>query len=130
MLLADGLTDISVKKLILMGTPVRLQWVIDDYADKIGLPRAAQRWLETYLEHTVKRKISEFDLTHTGNALRAEELLIIHDERDESIPVSEALRLASLERPVSFLVLEGFGHFGMIKSPEVADEAIRFLREA
>lgn len=129
-LLWDTAADISVKKLVLMGAPVRLQWVIDDYASKICLPKTAQKWLETYLERTVNRKISEFDLTRVGNDLRADQLLIIHDEQDASVPVSEALRLASLDRPPAFLVLEGFGHFGMIKSALVAEETVRFLRQA
>lgn len=127
-----ALTDhgIEVEKLVLMGTPVRLQWVIDHFTSYIRLPKAARRWMETYLELRIGHTIDELDITQSGRQMRADQILVIHDERDETIPVAEALRLVKLDQHPSFLVLEGFGHFGMIKHPVSTRRVVDFLRQS
>ena len=96
------------EKLILIGSPVTVPQVLENYSrnrDELNLlPELTQG-----LENAFNFKASAYDLSSALQNLDSK-VMIIHDEQDEEVPVSDVLSLKNSYENIVLKLTKGYGH--------------------
>ncbi|MCB0621097.1 MAG: alpha/beta hydrolase, partial [Saprospiraceae bacterium] len=79
------------------------------------------------LEEKAKRPLEELDLSDAYPELNIREALIVHDRFDQIVPFSSARAIAAGWPNARLLVSEGYGHFRLMKNPDLIAEVAAFL---
>ncbi len=118
--------QISVEKVVLMGTPSRLSDVLDRFASFIHLPeRGLQAMGQTIFNRfgfpvdsmSVELGVTEFSARG----------LVVHDKQDDVVPFSDAEAIAQAWPQGQLLATDGLGHRRILRDPEVIRQVIDFL---
>jgi pimeloyl-ACP methyl ester carboxylesterase len=56
-------------------------------------------------------------------------VLVVHDESDRVVPISDGEAIAKEARVSRFLKTSGLGHQRILRDPQVLDSVIRFVTE-
>ena len=97
-----------VEKLVLISSPVFVEQVFENYSigrDELHLLPELRIALETAFNF----KASEYDLLLSLQNLDSK-LLLIHDEKDEEVPVSDTLLLKNKLDNLNLKLTSGYGH--------------------
>jgi pimeloyl-ACP methyl ester carboxylesterase len=97
-------------------TPAR---ALRGFARQIGLSPAATAEYLRAIELRENMTLAELDAAHNAKRIAAE-VLIVHDEHDRTIPLSEAQRLAQAWAGARFMRTSGLGHRRILDDPRVA----------
>jgi esterase/lipase len=96
------------EKLVLISSPESMSVIIDSYCKEKNDPGFKTALTEA-LESAFSFKVRDYDLTYTLGSVDAG-ILIIHDEDDEEIPVSNAYRMKDAKEGAGIFLTKGFGH--------------------
>lgn len=128
-LYALGHLDLNhrVEKLVLVGVPAKIDRVIAHSERTLGLPKNVSRHFRTKLERMVGNTLEELDSASFKNEARVDSILIVHDREDAVVKFRSAEEnYRELER-ASLLITEGYGHFRMMKNPDVVSAVVEFI---
>ena len=67
------------------------------------------------------------DVATTGEQVKVEKLLLIHDEKDEVTDIIAAKRVEAAWKNALLLITSGYGHFRIAKNPDVIRRIIGFI---
>ncbi len=98
-----------------------------DSVDEFGISR---RWLEALLDNLQSRyaiQISNIDPKEKIKTLQ-NPLLILHDTSDTHVPLQQYKTYLPAELRSSVVTTEKLGHFRILKSSQVADQALGFFQ--
>lgn len=115
----------SAEKLILISTPISVSRVIENYShnrDELYLINE----LTSSLENAFNFKVNEYDLSLALQYLRSK-ILIIHDEYDMEIPVSDAISLKDKYEGILLKLTKGYGHQKILVNREMLFSIKEFL---
>lgn len=113
---------------VLISAPHQFSKMTGEFACDLGLTRRAQRVYEHHLERIAHRPLTS---CNTGDylAITNKPALLIHDQQDTEVPISNAEQIAAL-CPLSHLsVFDGFGHRRILSAPPVIRAALNFLEQ-
>lgn len=119
--------DIRLKKLVLIGTPNRLEQVFQGYVKALNVPKRAARSFRKLVEAKAGMPLSEASLSNLGLNASVEEALIVHDAQDHSVSLEAARLVAEAWPNARMLVTEGYGHYRLMKNPDVIERVTGFL---
>ena len=115
----------STEKLILISTPISVSRIIENYSRNRGeLNLMAE--LTCSLESAFNFIVSEYDLSLAIQYLSSK-ILIIHDEQDEEMPVSDALLLKNKYEKIILKLTNGYGHQKILVNREMLNSIKEFL---
>jgi len=117
--------QIAAKKLILISAPQSLSRIIENYCQNRN-ELDTQAELTKSLEHTFDFKVSDYSLSSTLRYLNSG-ILIIHDEQDEEIPVSDALQLKEANEGSKLILTKGSGHKKILINRDMLRAVKEFL---
>ncbi|MES0490121.1 MAG: alpha/beta fold hydrolase [Leptospirales bacterium] len=117
--------QVEVEKLILISSPESLSGVIERYNQNRG-ESDIRKELTQGLEKTFDFTVSDYDLSSRIGLLNSE-ILIIHDEQDEEIPVSIALNLKEASKKARLVLTKGAGHKKILISRDMLRSVNEFL---
>jgi len=98
-----------LKKIILMGVPHSLAYILDQYADFIGYAPRVAKAMDVYIRHSFGHPLSYYSTEEMAKAIETP-CLIIHDEGDKTIPLAGAERIHKNWRGSQFFKTKGLGH--------------------
>jgi pimeloyl-ACP methyl ester carboxylesterase len=84
--------------------------------------------LKPALEHRFSFRVDDY-MTSPALSATGAEILVIHDEDDEEVPVSEARALADSHPTVTLLLTRGSGHGRVLVNRETLRAIVGFLRK-
>lgn len=116
---------VAAEKLVLISAPDSVSRIIENYSRGRN-EIAAMNELTLSLEQAYDFKVSDYDLTTALRGLNAK-TLIIHDEEDEEIPVSDALRLKEVNEGAKLVLTKGSGHQRILISRQMLGAVKEFL---
>ncbi|MEM8583980.1 MAG: alpha/beta hydrolase [Bacteroidota bacterium] len=119
--------DLHIERYALITTPDRFSERIDDVANKAGISKRAKDLLIKRLKQEIDKDINALNVSDFVPSVKVEKALIFHDKNDRVIPIEISRRVHQNWPASSFREVEGTGHFRILRTPEVIDEAVAFL---
>lgn len=119
--------DLSPEKLILMGAPVLVNDFVIKFQETLGLTDRVINAMIDYFKETLGNGPEYYDSTEFVKTLKSKGLLI-HDVEDDTVPVTEARRVAKNWPNVEYWETNGYGH--RLRDPEVVKRVLAFISES
>lgn len=117
-----------LRRLVFISSPNQLQLMLKQATDFMRVPALARKHFQSIIEYKILMPVAKASLGHWGNSIKTEEILIIHDEEDGVVPVSEALAMFESIDQANALITRGYGHYQITKNPDVVRRVSRFIR--
>jgi len=93
----------------------------------LNLPSKCQGAFRTIIEGILKKKIEEVDVSLLENEIQTKKILLVHDEKDRIVPISESKKVYDQRNNVQFLISEDLGHYQVLKNPELVQKVVAFM---
>lgn len=120
--------NIKVEKLVFVASPSRTRKVLMTFCNEIWLPKKATQKFIEILEGTLKNvPPTETDIADAEKAVNVEKILVIHDKKDAIVPFAAAEEIYENWECADLLAPEGYGHFRVMKNPDVLDQVAWFM---
>ena len=118
---------VSTQKMVLISGPSSIENVLRRFAGFIGLNKSGVNKFVEFISSIVGSTPQDLD---TQLLLKNSTIptLIIHDEQDLEIPVSESKRLASVLKNGQLILSKNLGHRKILKSPEIMQKIVSFIK--
>lgn len=115
------------ERLVLISGPATIEGVLNRFARFINLGKQSKRLFIRNMETTVGLDVDRLDLTALAPSI-SQAVLLVHDDMDREVPVSEARVLSATFPRSRLLETSGYGHNRLLKNPEVTAEILEFIR--
>ena len=113
---------------ILISTPSSISTLCVNWAIKNGVTsEGIPRFLELVAQK-VGVHVNDLDISRVASEL-SHPALVIHDQGDDEIPLSEAMAIAAAWKGSKLLVTERYGHNRILIAKDVIRQAIAFIKE-
>jgi pimeloyl-ACP methyl ester carboxylesterase len=122
-------TSIALDKLVLIGTPNRLEHVFRASVKTMNVPNVAVKHYRRLVEEKAGMPLPEASLSHMGLKAKIGEALIVHDTEDKAVSLEAARLVANAWPQARMLVTEGYGHYRLMKNPDVIRRVADFIQE-
>lgn len=119
--------SITLEKLVLIGTPNRMENVFRASVKTLGVPPRAAKHYRRLVEKKVGKSLSEASLSSLGLSARVGEALIVHDTTDQAVSLEAARLVAEAWPHARMLITEGYGHYRLMKNPDVIRRVSEFV---
>lgn len=120
-------TAVSVEKLVLIAVPDSMHKVLEDAANTLKLPKRIRRIFFKMVEGRLQKPVNEVDVSMAYDKLNVKETLIVHDLTDAVVPFVAAENVYKHWDNVTLLVSEGYGHYRLMKNPDLIGRVASFL---
>lgn len=116
----------TVKKLVILGSPDRLEDIMTGFQSVLGLSGRAMTSLNNYFKDRFGFRIEEFNGAAFAKGLQVPGL-VIHDKDDKITPFKGSVAIAKAWGKAEFMSTNGLGH--SLYSEEVNNRILQFLSE-
>lgn len=118
---------LRAERLVLIAPPVSPARFAEDFVKYLGLSDDVQARLFRRIGERYDLAFADIEVLR--DAARFEgPLLVIHDRDDREIPVATGVAIAKAACAGRLFETRGLGHRRVLRTPEVVDEAVRFVR--
>ncbi len=120
--------SISIEKLVLIAVPANTRKVVANFAKLVNLPKTAYEAVKAMIHQRLNGlHFHETDLEVSLEKVKVNDVLVVHDKFDPSVPFESAEGIFEKYDHASLLVTQGHGHFLLMKHPEVVRRVINFM---
>jgi pimeloyl-ACP methyl ester carboxylesterase len=116
---------LDTKRMVLLCSPARYEDCARRFASRAGLDLKETEEMLVALE-AMGAEVRSISLPAVAPRLR-QKALFIHSKDDAMIPVSDGLESALAWPESKFVEVDGLGHRRILRSPEVCEEALKFV---
>lgn len=120
---------VRISKLVAISAATSLDYVLRQFANELGASRELRGRVSVLVTKRLRMNIKDLSLVHISARINCS-LLIIHDQEDKVIDHREALALSKCWPGSELIMTTGLGHAGLLKSPKIMQEIIRYLTKA
>lgn len=120
-------TSITMDKLVLIGTPNRMEHVFKASIKTMNVPRVAAKHYRRLVEEKAGMPLVDASLSNIGLRANVGESLIVHDTKDASVSLEAARLVVEAWPHARMLVTEGYGHYRLMKNPDVIRRVAAFI---
>lgn len=121
--------SIQVEKLILIAVPNHLDRVLLHAVNTMKLPKAAAKKFYNIIENKIKTSKESVNISDAYDRIQVEELLLVYDRKDPIVSFANAETIFEQWDNVSLLVSEGYGHFKLVKNPDLIQKVADFIHK-
>ena len=121
-------TDIAIQRYALLTTPDKFRQRIDDVSMRVGITEKVKNKLISKLEKELDLKVDTLNVSDAVKKINVHKGLIIHDRHDKVIPISQSQNVAANWEAGEIIPIEGTGHFRILRTAEVLDKVVDFLK--
>lgn len=119
--------DAEVRRVVTISSPNDMRLMLKQATDFMRVPKPAQKHFRTIIEYKMLMPVAKASLGKWGNSITTEDILIVHDEEDRVVPVSEALAIFESIDQANVLISKGYGHYQITKNPDVIQKVVEFV---
>lgn len=120
---------LGLKSAVLVGTGDKIEDIIYDFTDKLGLKRNIGRNLKDSFD-----KKFNFDINNLSASVSAKDvklpLLVIHDQQDFDSPVEASIKINKIIKNSKLVLTQGLGHRKILGDQEVIRRILEFIESA
>lgn len=125
--LANLDNSIKVDKLVLIGVPDKMEKVLNNAMQTLNVPPPAAREFIRFIERKVKFPLHHADTSNANIEERVGKVMIVHDETDPVVSIREARSIFEAWPNASMLIARGYGHYRLMKNPDLIREVADFV---
>ncbi len=115
-----------IHRIVMLSVPASVTDIFEDFFRQTKVSSAIVAEARKLARKKLGRPLEETEIHRMGNRLGAR-VLIIHDEMDDVVPISEAERIAGALPEASLIRTSGFGHYRLVKDARVWQWITDFL---
>lgn len=119
--------EIAIERLVLVGTPNRLETIIQSAIKTMNIPPPAARRFRQKIEQITGLPLPSNNISEAKDKAKVGKLLIVHDKQDGVVPISAAKEIFTAWDNARLLITDGFGHYRLLKHPEIVEKVSRFV---
>ena len=119
--------DIAIDNYVLLTTPDKFSERIDDVSHAVGITLNVKQRLIARLEKETGLPIDTLNVSDFVEQIKVKRAIIFHDKNDKVIPIERAKNVFKNWNNCEFKEVEGTGHFRILRTTEVLEQAVRFL---
>ncbi len=116
------------KKLVIIGAPDSIFNIFHNFVKLMELKPIVAEKLIAVFEKITGKPIFDFHGSAQTKKIK-EPVLIVHDEDDKEVPVTDAINNYKQLRNGQMLKTKGLGHSRILKNKAVVDEIVHFIRK-
>lgn len=120
--------ETELRRLVFISSPNQMKLMLQQATDFMRVPAVARKHFQSIIEYKMLMPVAKASLGEWGNGIKTEDILIIHDEEDRVVPVSEALAMFESIDQASALITRGYGHYQITKNPDVIHRVSQFIQ--
>lgn len=117
---------LQVKKAVVIGSGNSVNNIVNTFVEKIGLPNKVALIMKNNFEKKYHFEMESFSAYEAAKEVHIP-VLVIHDNDDEDIPVSEAYHLAENLTDKEILITNHLGHRKILGDAAVLHKIVEFL---
>lgn len=117
---------LQVKKAALIGSGNSVINIVNTFVEKIGLPNEVAVLMKNNFEKKYQFEMESFSAYVAAKEVKIP-ILVIHDNDDEDIPVSEAHHIIENLTDKEFLITNNLGHRKILGDATVINKVVEFL---
>ncbi|GAA5225005.1 alpha/beta fold hydrolase [Membranihabitans marinus] len=117
----------KIDRYVLLTMPHSFNNYVSNISNKMGLSEKATQLFIKKLESERNVKIESLDLSKYVQNINVDKALVIHDEKDKVIPISDAEAVVSKWENAELMKISNTGHFKILRTPDVAKILIEFM---
>ncbi|NVK63312.1 MAG: alpha/beta hydrolase [Flavobacteriales bacterium] len=122
-------SNYEVDRLVFLTSPRRMEDIFMEFKNIISLGDKAYASLLKTTEKLLGDSISSLDVDANLNRIGYNDLLLIHDKTDKVLPYVNSEIIHNKTTNSSIFPLERVGHYKMLWSDTVVDQAVSFIAE-
>jgi pimeloyl-ACP methyl ester carboxylesterase len=117
---------LTAKRLLYVAPALRPGGFLQKLMRLLGIEVGLRNATRAFMERRVGRS---FDALHADVATPqpATDLLVVHDENDRVVPITEGRALAERWTGARLVTTRGFGHSRLLHDPEVVEQGVEFV---
>lgn len=119
---------IQVEKLVFIAVPGKMKTVLNSAVNQLNVPPNAANEFYKIIEKKLKGvPFSETNIPNIGEKVKAKDVLLVYDKKDPIIKFDSAEAIFENWDNASLLATEGYGHYRVMKNPDVVDRVCWFV---
>lgn len=119
---------LSLSRLVQVATPSSMIQVMNNAVDTLRLPKRVVQRFRGILEQKIgNRSLEDIDTLKAIQNMQVDQVLLVHDRDDLVVPFSAAFRIAEESDRVQLLETRGYGHYRLMKNPDLIAEIQQFI---
>lgn len=119
--------DIEIEKYALLTTPDKFSQRIDDIVVTTGVSQKVKQLLIDRIERESGLEVKNMGVSSVVSGINVKEARIFHDKHDRVVPLTQSQTVCELWENCSLQVVEGTGHFRILRTESVLQEVLHFL---
>lgn len=119
--------DRHIKRLVMIAAPNRAQAVFNRATSMLGVRGKAKARFRQMLERSAGLPLHAADVSGTLPPPTIDDVLLVHDREDAIVPFDDALETAHNWPDVHLLATRGYGHYRLMKNPDLIRYVADFL---
>lgn len=118
---------LDVKKIALIGSGDKIEDIIYDFTDKLGLPRTVGQSLKRSFDKKYQMDISSLSASISAQEVQIP-VLLVHDKKDLDSPVEASQRINHILKDSKLILTQGLGHRKILGDPDVIQQLLDFFK--
>lgn len=120
----------EAQKVVCISPPSRFNFLLERFSNTLHLPKRVQRYMVNRFKKEYGNNLAErVSSTTTSLPLGHIPLLIIHDDNDQDVPISESELLHQAWPNSVMQRTTGLGHRRILYNPQVIENTVNFLKQ-
>lgn len=119
----------EIKRVVLVAMWVRMIDVFRRFQKQVALPEKVFIAIDNHLSETYSVRMVDIDFSKLNLGMQIESIMVVHDKQDPIMPLSDAATLAEHWDNTHVLAPDGYGHFRLVKNPDVIQAITEFIVE-
>ncbi|MEM6967560.1 MAG: alpha/beta hydrolase [Bacteroidota bacterium] len=121
--------SMTIEKFVMIGTPSRISYPVGRALDTMNAPTSVRKYFVEKLEKIVGIRLEDLTFKNIGQDLKIDKVLVVHDLQDEEVYFEQAENTVKYWNKAELQVTDGFGHFALMKNPEVIARVTTFVMD-
>ncbi|MFK7784322.1 MAG: alpha/beta fold hydrolase, partial [Crocinitomicaceae bacterium] len=122
-------SEYAVGRLVFLTEPNKIDDIFLEFKKIVAMGDRAYQEMLKITENLLGEPLSNLDVDFNLNRIQYKELLLIHDAKDRILPYSNSQMIHKNVSNASLITLEKVGHYRMLWSDEVIEDAVSFVTE-
>jgi pimeloyl-ACP methyl ester carboxylesterase len=122
-------SGLRMAKAVFIATPASVIPIYEDIVRTLNLPPSVAMHFKNLMERIAGRPLVDLDATRGLASRHIGKILLIHDRKDSVVPLEGSFAMAAAWENAHLLLTDGYGHYRLMKNPDLVNRVGEFFGE-